>query len=169
MARKPTLATLKSKRLPVTPAGSRPYSQIEQAIGRDTLVMARFLPKIHGREAALKKQIAIIDAFFEEKKIAAEKRDQPYRGHVALYGIKADKIFYVAPGSSGGEIKTAIEFNPQHFARLGAEAWEILLSLVEFIAAKNSRAVVLDIPNEDRGPLYDPEDNSWHFTPVHQH
>lgn len=175
MARKPTLATLKEKRLPVTPAGARPYSQIAAAIGKDTLVIARFLPKMTARnktktgEAALNKQIAIIDVFFEERKISVEKRDQPYRGHVAIYGIKADKIFYVAPGLSGGEVKTAIEFNPQHFARLGSEAWEILLSLVEFIAEKNKRAIVLDIPNDDRGPIYDPEDNSWHFTPVHQH
>lgn len=166
------LATLKALRLQAT---GRPYAEIEKAIGKDTLVMCRFLPPVNAgkkpkaAELKLDRQVALIDGFFEKKKIAAEVREKPYRGHIALYGDKGDKIFYVAPGIQKGEMRTAIEIHRKHFERLGTEAWEIMLSLVEHIASANKRAMALDIPNDDRGPVYDPADKSWHFMPSKKH
>lgn len=166
------LVVMKAMRLQ---AGSRPYTEISEAIGQDTLVICRFVPPVMAgkkpaaAELKLNRQIALIGAFFDTKRIKAQEREKPYRGHIALYGDKGDKIFYAAPGIQGDEIRTAIEINRQHFDRLGTEVWEILLSLVEHIAAANKRAVALDIPNDDRGPVYDPADKSWHFMPSRKH
>lgn len=166
------LAFLKAMRLQ---AGGRPYAEIAEAIGKDTLVMCRFVPPVktgkkpQAAELKLDRQIAHITAFFKKKKIDTQQREKPYRGHIALHGEKDDKIFYVAPGIQKGEIRTAIEIHAKHFERLGAEAWEIMLALVEHIASANKRAMALDIPNDDRGPVYDPADKSWHFMPSRKH
>jgi mRNA-degrading endonuclease toxin of MazEF toxin-antitoxin module len=166
------LAFLKAMRLQ---AKGRPYTEIADAIGKDTLVMCRFVPPVtSGKKPAaaelkLDRQIAHITAFFKKKKIATQQREKPYRGHIALYGDKGDKIFYAAPGIQKGEFRIAIEIHAKHFERLGTAAWEIMLSLVEHIAAANKRAMALDIPNDDRGPVYDPADKSWHFMPSRKH
>lgn len=166
------LEVLKALRLP---AKGRPYAEISEAIGKDTLVICRFVPPIPaGKKAAaaelkMNRQLALAGAFFDEKKIRTEEREKPYKGHIVLYGDKKDKIFYVAPGIQHDEIRTAIEISRQHFDRLGTEAWEILLSLVEHIAKANKRAIALDIPNDDRGPVYDPAEKSWHFMPAKKH